>query len=715
MKKLLLFAILFSFFCSIQAQYYNSIYKLTERRAPWLRSHLILSTIPSENGKDVFEIKTKNGKVCLAASNANSAAFGLNWYLKYYCHRSMSHLGDNLSSPGRLPQVKEKIHKVCLFPVRYALNYCTISYSMSFYSWSDWERELDWMALNGVNLMLAPVGIEAVWQNTLLKLGYSQKETLDFIAGPAFGAWWLMGNLEGWGGPVSQTMINCQVVLQKKILSRMQELGIQPEMHGFYGMIPTTLKNKMSLQVIDQGKWAGGFQRPDFLIPTDSHFSNIADIYYTEMKKLYGTNLHFFGGDPFHEGGSSKGADVSASATEIQKAMQRTFPGSTWVLQGWQTNPSTQLLNGLDKNKTLVVELFGENTANWEERKGYEGTSFVWSNVSNFGEKTGIYGKLQRFADEVYRAKQSQYGSFLKGTGIIPEGINNNPVAYDLMFELAWHGEHLDVSQWIKSYILYRYGKTSLEMETAWELLLKTAYSSPEVYQEGPSESIFCARPAVDIQTVSSWGTRKRNYDVAVYEKAVRAFAAAARDFRGSQTYETDRVDFVRQMLANKADMVYLAMVEAIKQKDKKTFVAASNHFQQMIMLQDSLLSSNKHFSLNNWLQQAVNFGTTPADKQLSLWNAKAQVSYWGPDTNPDTNLRDYAHKEWSGLLSSLYLARWKKFTADELAKMDGKTPDSKSYFELEKQWSLSPKMYVSKPLSLSERNAVIEKIISQE
>jgi len=280
------------------------------------------------------------------------------------------------------------------------------------------------------------------------------------------------------------------------------------------------------------------------------------------------------------------------------------------------------------------------------------------------------------------------------------------------MFELAWHNEHLDVSQWIKSYILYRYGKTSLEMETAWELLLKTAYSSPEVYQEGPSESIFCARPAVDIQTVSSWGTRQRNYDVVVYEKAVRSFVAAGRIFSGSQTYETDRVDFVRQVLANKADVIYWLMQNAVKQKDRKDFVAVSNRFQQMIMLQDSLLSSNTYFSLNRWLEQAKIFGTTAADQKLSLWNAKAQITYWGPETNPDTNLRDYAHKEWGGLLSSLYLDRWKKFTTDELAKMDGKTPDSKSYFEMERQWSLSPMMYVPIILTESEINAVVVKII---
>jgi alpha-N-acetylglucosaminidase len=78
-------------------------------------------------------------------------------------------------------------------------------------------------------------------------------------------------------------------------------------------------------------------------------------------------------------------------------------------------------VSGTEKENTLIIELFGENTANWEKRKGYGGTSFIWSNVSNFGEKNGLYGKLQRFLDEVFRAKESVYGANLKGVGIIPK------------------------------------------------------------------------------------------------------------------------------------------------------------------------------------------------------------------------------------------------------------------------------------------------------
>ena len=45
------------------------------------------------------------------------------------------------------------------------------------------------------------VGVDGVWYNVLSKLGYTKEEINDFVAGPGFQAWWLMNNLEGWGGP----------------------------------------------------------------------------------------------------------------------------------------------------------------------------------------------------------------------------------------------------------------------------------------------------------------------------------------------------------------------------------------------------------------------------------------------------------------------------------------------------------------------------------
>ena len=42
------------------------------------------------------------------------------------------------------------------------MNVVTHSYSFVWYSWADWERLIDWMALSGINLVLATTGQEEV-------------------------------------------------------------------------------------------------------------------------------------------------------------------------------------------------------------------------------------------------------------------------------------------------------------------------------------------------------------------------------------------------------------------------------------------------------------------------------------------------------------------------------------------------------------------------
>ncbi|MCO5241841.1 MAG: alpha-N-acetylglucosaminidase [Chitinophagaceae bacterium] len=695
---------------SLQAQTFSSVQQIANRRVPWLSKHLEFKIIPKQNGEDAYELSSQNNKIVIAATNANAAAVALNFYLTRYCHRSMSHLGDNLSPLKKIPQIKTTVKNVSPFQYRYALNYCTINYTMSFYTWKDWERELDWLALHGFNLVLMPVGVEKIWQNTLKQFDYSDKEIKEFIPGAAFTAWWLMGNLEGWGGAVSQTIIDQQALLAKKIIARMKELNIQPVIQSFYGMIPTSLKNKFpDAAIIPQGNWAGGFTRPDILLPNDILYKKMAAVYYNEIKTLYGSDIHFFCGEPFHEGGKADGINVSEATNLVQQQMQQHFPKSTWVLQGWQNNPSKDFLRNLDKEHTLIIELFGENTRNWEQRKGYENTNFIWSNVSNFGEKNGLYGKLQRFANEIYYAKKSSYSSLLKGIGIIPEGINNNPVAYDFMAHLAWTKDSVDAKQWIRNYVHYRYGFTNDTLQKAWDLLLQTVYSSPDEKQEGSPESIFCARPALNITGVSTWGTRKRNYNLQLFEDAVKLFVQAGKNI-SSSTYNIDKIDFVRQLQANKADEVYQQMCDAVTQKNKASFLQAYDLFEKMLLQQDLLLSSSKYFSLNTWLLQSQKFVKNSADKKMALLNAKTQITYWGSN-NSQTDLHDYAHKEWAGLLSSLYLQRWQLFKKEMLAKINGENFIA-DYFEIEKKWAETDSFYSVNPTLEDDLSNLIERII---
>jgi alpha-N-acetylglucosaminidase len=718
-NKRIVVLLIFAFVCSgfLRAQVYQSVKELAERRIPWLAKSIVFNTISGSGDKDVFELSTKNNKLLIAANNSNAAAKGLGYYLNNYCKQSISHVGANIKPLQKLPLINLKIRKESIVEYRYALNYCTINYSFSFYTWPDWEKELDWMALNGVNIMLAPMGTELVWYNTLIKLGYTDAKAKAFIPGPAFTAWWLMGNLEGWGGPVSLALMQQQAEMQRKVIARMKSLGIEPILQGFYGMVPSNLTSKISeATIIDQGKWPSKeFIRPSILIPGNGKFEQVADIYYSELKKLYGTDIKYFGGEPFHEGGKTDGVDVPSVAKAVQEQMQKNFPNSTWVLQGWQENPSDKILAGLKKENTLIIELFGENTSNWEKRKGYNATNFIWSNVSNFGEKTGLYGRLQRFIDEVYKIKSSQYSKSLKGLGIIPEGINNNPVAYDLMLDLAWQENKPDLDNWLENYTKYRYGAYNIDVVNAWKEFAQTVYNSPlsdngeVIYQEGPSESIYCARPSLKVNPVSSWGTRKRNYDINKFKKAVALFVKANDQFKNSETYQTDKTDFLRQVLADKGDKVYENLVKAIQAKDKALINENGQQFLNMILLQDSLLNNNTYFSLNRWLNQAVKFGKNLPDAKNVLYNAKAQITFWGPDNLASTALRDYAHKEWGGLLSSLYYQRWKLFIDNAMNDM---MIEPGTFYNMEVNWSKQTDMYPLRKLSDAKLESIQKRIL---
>ena len=60
---------------------------------------------------------------------------------------------------------------------------------MAFWNWTRWQQEIDWMAMNGVNLPLAFTAQESIWQVVYKQLGLTQEELDQHFAGPAFLAW----------------------------------------------------------------------------------------------------------------------------------------------------------------------------------------------------------------------------------------------------------------------------------------------------------------------------------------------------------------------------------------------------------------------------------------------------------------------------------------------------------------------------------------------
>jgi alpha-N-acetylglucosaminidase len=197
----------------------------------------------------------------------------------------------------------------------------------------------------------------------LKKLGYSKEEINKFISGPAFMAWWEMNNLEGWGGPNPDSWYEQQTALQKKILKRMREYGIEPVFPGYSGMVPHDAKEKLGLNVTEPELW-NGYLSPAFLQPTDSRFKEIAALYYKEQEALFG-KANYYSMDPFHEAKGIEKVDLDAAGKAVMDAMKKVNPKAVWVVQGWTENPREDMIKNMKNGDLLVLDLFSECRPMW--------------------------------------------------------------------------------------------------------------------------------------------------------------------------------------------------------------------------------------------------------------------------------------------------------------------------------------------------------------
>ena len=652
---------------------------------------------------DFFELDQKGDKVVIRGNNYVSIATGVNWYLKYYAGIQLSWNGMTAQLPAVLPAVPQKERHETDLKYRYNFNYCTYSYTMAFWDWDRWEKEIDWMALHGINLPLAVVGADVVWYNVLTKLGYTKDEINEFIAGPAFQGWWLMNNLEGWGGPNPDSWYKQRETLQKQILKRMREYGIRPVLPGYSGMVPHNAKERLGLNVSDPGLWCG-YRRPAFLQPTDPRFNEIADLYYKEMSRLYG-KADFYSMDPFHEGGNVAGVDLNAAGQAIWGAMKKANPKAVWVAQAWQANPRQKMIENLPAGDLIVLDLFAESRPQWGDpestwyrKEGFGKHDWLYCMLLNYGGNVGLHGKMKHVIDEFYKAKTSSFGKTMKGVGMTMEGSENNPVMFELLCELPWRPARFDKDEWLKNYTVARYGKADKAVQDAWLLLSNTIYNCPaKNTQQGTHESVFCGRPDYDVYQVSSWSEMEPYYKPEDIIRAAGIMLSAADRFKGNNNFEYDLIDIVRQAVAEKGRLVYPIMIDAYKAGEKELFAASSQRFLDLILLQDKLLAARPEFKVGTWIEKARNLGTTPEEKDLYEWNARGQVTTWGNRVAADEGgLRDYAHKEWNGLLRDFYYNRWKVWIDRQKAQLNGAPVKAIDFYAIEEPWTKQTNPYSS-------------------
>lgn len=653
-----------------------------------------IELLHSPNGPDRFELESRDGKIILRGNNGGAIASALYHYLTEYAHCQVTWNGSNLKLPAELPVLKQKITKETPYKLRYYLNYCTFNYTMSWWDWPRWEKEIDWMALHGINMPLAITGQEYTWYLVYKELGFSDEDLKDFFTGPAYFAWFWMGNMDAWGGPLPLEWMKSHASLQQKILARQRSLGMKPVLPAFTGHVPPAFTRKFPNAKLKTTNWNNGFADNYILDSEDPLFSRIGKMFLEKQTQLLGTD-HYYSADTFNENEppSNDPAYLGKLSARVYDAMHQADSSAVWVMQGWLFyadrkfwgKPQTEgLLKTVPDDKMIILDLAAEVEPIWKRTQAFYGKPWIWSMVNNFGGNTNLFGRMTGAANGPSEALKSENSGKLTGIGLTMEGIEQNPVIYELFTANTWQNVPVNLNEWLPKYVRNRYGKVNSQARKAWEVLRQTVYTVPkDKYIRDGAESILQARPTLDSTT--QWARTKLNYNPEDILPAWRALVSAADELKDSEGYQFDVVDVSRQVLANYALVLQKKWVGAYRSKDEQKFKMYTQEYIRLIEDLDGLLASHQDFLLGKWVADARKCGTTKAEKDLYEQNAKNLITLWG---DKDAILHEYACRQWSGLLNDFYKPRWLQFFAALKLDIQGKKIwDAKAFAQQIKTW----------------------------
>lgn len=633
----------------------QAAYDLIERVTPGYSSQFKLELIEPSDGMDVYEITSDGNQVVLRGNNPIALATAFNQYLKYTCNAHISWLGDNLNLPEKLPLPQKDVRNTINGKYRVYMNYCTVSYSAAWWDWERWQREIDYMAMNSINMPLSVVGLEAVWYNTLLKHNFTDEEARRFLAGPGHFAWQWMQNLQSYGGPLPKSWIDKHIKLGKQIIERELELGMQPIQQGFSGYVPRELKEKYpDAKIQQQPSWCG-FEGAAQLDPTDPLFLTLGRDFLEEEKKLYGAH-GVYAADPFHE--STPPVDtpeyLSAVGKTINQLFQEFHPGAIWAMQAWSLREP--IVKAVSKEHLLILDLNGGRSQQPNTCWGYP---VVAGNLHNFGGRINMHGDMRLLASNQYERAVSKSPNVC-GSGLFMESIEQNPAYYELAFEMPLHKGEVDLDNWFRHYVERRYGFPSENTHAAWMCLLEGPYRPGTNGVE--LSSIIAARPAVDVKKSGPNAGLGIPYSPELIMKAQGLLLKDVEKLKQSEAYRFDIVDVQRQLMTNMGQLIHKKAAEAFKKGDKAGFALHSTRFLELLKDVDTLLRTRSEFNFDQWLTRARSWGETKEEKDLFEKDASALVTIWGADG--DSHIFDYSWREWTGLIEGYYLKRWEKFYA---------------------------------------------------
>jgi alpha-N-acetylglucosaminidase len=626
--------------------------------------------IKAVENRDAYEVIALGGKVLVKGTSTVAMAKGAYDYMQKACNVQYTWTHTQITLPTSLPDLNipltesPYIYRLYMSPV-------TAGYSTAYWSFSDWEKELDWMALHGINMPLALTGQEAIWQKIYTDMGITNEELASYFSGPSFLPWQRMGYFSKQHAPLPQSYIDRSLELQKQILTRIKQLGMQPVIPAFNGVVPAAFKrvnpSAKLVEIKGWGNFADG-NKSYALAPGTTEFTSLGKSFITEYMRTFG-NFRFYNADLGYLGyqkNSNSDSDLSVSGKSIMDAILAADPQGIWVTNAsefianekyWDKQSVKSLFSQVLDEKVLVIDAANENTSGWKKYDAYSGKNWIYGISNNSGGNSQLGDNLPFAGKDIVSVLTNPKKGKLVGFGILPEGTGSNEITFELLTSMAWTTKAIDIKAYFADFTKQRYGETNTDALEAWLALYESVYSGTN----NKSLNLYQVRPPQSTKVGA-------NNDPA-FDRAASQLINAIPKLKGKPLFKTDLVQVISQFAGNKADLLLIKALElnqqGYKQESKQVFDKAF----ELLTMVDGLVSAIPSQRLENHIDNARKYGYNSSESDYYESDIKLMLTQWSNTDNP--RFHENASRIWSGLVKDYYLGRWQAYSRAILAGTD--------------------------------------------
>ena len=274
---------------------------------------------------------------------------------------------------------------------------------------------------------------------------------------------------------------------------------------------------------------------------------------------------------------------------------------------------------------------------------------------------------------------------------------------------MAFYEDELDVTHFVDRYAIRRYGlpftvkrnnqdRVLSTLQNAWQQLKSTVYNIS--HWGGVTKNLMVTSPKLNA-VHSGFMPTEILYDPAVIQKVWSMFLSVSdSDISKVEKYRYDLVDITRQALSDRFYSFYQKLNDSYFVGDVDGVRDNGVTMMELMTDLDTLLNTNEYWMLGEWIEMARKHGTNEEDQDWWEFNARNQVTLWGPDGE----ISNYASKQWGGLIAGYHQPQWKLFI-DSVEKAVANNQDFdqsafvKEYMsKLAQPWQNATDKYPTKP-----------------